>query len=174
MRLKVHLIIGTVILAMVGIVILAVTFRGDYMLQAGIRKKTIVVSKDDGMLLPSININSNVSIKVHWYLNGREIAHECIRTSYEFEIVTNWLGSAHRNAMPSYSDFIPDIGIIISETNSTNQILISILCNSLIVYDIFKNGVGRQYIRSASWSDMEMLWAMNCLKKRHTPTGADQ
>ena len=171
MRLKVHLIIGTVILAMLGIVIVAVTFRGDYMLQAGIRKNLIVVSKGDGMLLPSINLNSNVSIKVHWYLDGRGIAHECSRTSSEFEIVTNWLGSAHRNAMPSYSDFIPDIGIIISETNSTDHILITILSNSLIVYDI---GVGRQYIRTASWSDMKMLWAMNCLKKRHTPIGADQ
>lgn len=146
----------------VSLCMLALVFRGDVLLHQYLWNESIIVKRDVKVSLPGITVGPNDKLRVCARIGQVESGCQLDETSPEYSGITNWLGCSHNDAMPSLADFGSDYTIYVEGPDpSAKSILISIIADSLIVYDLEENGVCQEYIRTASIHDTRLLLSLH-------------
>lgn len=163
MRLKSKRIVQSVAVIAVMFCSVAVLYRGELLLQWYIKGGSIAIMEDGAMeSLPAIKVGPHDRLRVCSRKGCDEIGCQLDESSAGYVAVTNWLGSMHMEAIPSFCDFLGDYSVILEGPEPFSRtILITVIGNSLIVYDLHEKGDSRQYVRAVSCRDMKLLWALN-------------
>lgn len=121
----------------------------------------IVLNFGEKVCLPPFNVKDYSKIYVYSVVCGHEgIMCDLDEIKQEdYEVITNWFGSVHNDAIPSLCDYVPTYRFCLKKPNSED--LITVVDTSLVIYDISSgDGTTKQYVRPVSSVDRGLIKAI--------------
>ena len=113
----------------------------------------ILLWRDDETTLPPFDVEDYSKVRM-WRLNSGVKVDWLDLSSDDRDVVREWLESEHKDAIPSFCDYVPRYVVMFENDEENSYLRLTMLIDvDVIVYDICKKGQCSQYVRAGSSRD---------------------
>lgn len=144
---------GCLVLSVLLLALIAYVYRGEIELRYSEWMGGILLWRDDETTLPPFDVEDYSKVKM-WRLNSGVKVDWLDLSSDDRDVVREWLESEHKDAIPSFCDYVPRYVVMFENDEENSYLRLTMLIDvDVIVYDICKNGQCSQYVRAGSSRD---------------------
>lgn len=148
---------GCLILSVLLLALIAYVYRGEIELRYSEWMGGILLWRDEETTLPPFDVEDYSKVRM-WRLNSGVAVDWLDLSSDDRDVVREWLESEHKDAIPSFCDYVPRYVVQLENDEEDSYLRLTMLIDvNVIVYDICKKGKCSQYVRVGSSGDRRLF-----------------